>query len=57
VEADVGDVPVLDREVDADDVAAERVVLLVGERRRLQSPEVPRVLVVIQDVLPVELLV
>src|SRR5205807_9412624 len=57
VEANVLDLPLSDPELDADHVTAERVVLLVRERRRFQPSVVPRVLVVVEDVLAVELLV
>src|SRR5205807_9126018 len=57
MEADIFDPTIGNLEVDADDVAAERVVLLVREGRRVETTVVPRVLVVVEDVLAVELLV
>src|SRR6202030_406470 len=57
VKPDVLDHAVLDLEVDADHIAAEGVVLLVGNVRVLEPAEVPRVLVVVEDVLSIELVV
>src|SRR5205085_112657 len=44
-------------DVDPEHVPAKRVVLLVADVRALETPEVPRVLVVVDDVLAVELIV
>src|SRR5207245_2435018 len=57
VEADVLDHSVRDTEVHADDVPAQRVVLLVGDVGMLETTVVSRVLVVVDDVLAVELVV
>jgi len=55
VEAQVGDLPVLDADVDAELVAAERVEVVRVEVVRIQLAEVARLLVVIEDVVAVEL--
>src|SRR5205823_6103821 len=57
VEADVLDHAVLELKVHPHDVAAERVILLVADVGVLEPAIVPRVLVVVEDVLAVELIV
>ena len=54
VEAEVGDLAVPDHDVHAQLVAAERVMVVELEVVGLEHPEVPRVLVVIEDVVPVQ---
>src|SRR5256885_957696 len=55
VEAEVRDLPVLDPNVHPQLVAAERVVVVELEVAGVELPEVPRVLVVVEDVVPVEI--
>jgi hypothetical protein len=57
VEFHVLDEAVPELEVHTDHVTAERVVLLVGNVGVLDPPVVPRVLVVVEDVLAIKLLV
>jgi hypothetical protein len=57
VEPHVLDHPVLDSEIHPDHVAAKRVVLFVADVGVLETAEVPRVLVMVEDVLPVKLVV
>jgi hypothetical protein len=57
VEPHVLDDPVLDPKIHPDHVAAKRVVLFVADVRVLETAEVPRVLVVVEDVLPVKLII
>src|SRR4051794_28965072 len=54
VEADVGDLAVLDLDVHAELVAAEGVVVVELEVVRIEGPEVPGVLVVLEDVVAVK---
>ena len=54
VAAQVGDLPVLDADVDSHLVAAERVVVVELEIVRLSLPKFLRVLVVLEDVVAVE---
>ena len=55
VEAQVRDLPVLDPDVHAQLVAAERVVVVELEVAGVELAEVPRVLVVVEDVVSVEI--
>ena len=54
VEAQLGDLAVLHADVDAHLVAAERVVVVGLEVVRVELAEVPRPLVVLEDVVAVE---
>src|SRR4051812_30205980 len=54
VEAQLGDLPALDADVDAHLVAAQRVVVVRLEVVRLELAEVPRPLVVLEDVVAVQ---
>jgi hypothetical protein len=57
MEPNVFDHSFLDAEVHPDHVPAQRVVLFVADVRVVETAEVPRVLVVVEDVLAVKLVV
>jgi hypothetical protein len=54
VEAQLRDPPVLDPHVDAELVAAERIVVMPLEIAGIELAEIPRALVVVEDVVAVE---
>ena len=53
-EARIRNLPASERQVDPNHIAAERIQILLADRRRIQPPVKARIPVVIEQVFPVE---